>query len=64
MRSMLEAKNINLKFTGLCCVDRAKFSEIDKYYKEADVLLSTSRYEGLPMVMLEAKALVNANNFL
>ncbi|GDC55928.1 lipopolysaccharide 1,6-galactosyltransferase [Escherichia coli] len=31
-------------------------TEIDKYYKEADVLLSTSRYEGLPMVMLEAKA--------
>lgn len=55
MRSMLEAK-ISTSNLQDYVVLIGLSTEIDKYYKEADVLLSTSRYEGLPMVMLEAKA--------
>ncbi|EPL1075694.1 glycosyltransferase, partial [Pluralibacter gergoviae] len=29
---------------------------IDEYYKNSDILLMTSRYEGLPLVLLEAKS--------
>ncbi|EIQ0531069.1 glycosyltransferase [Escherichia coli] len=55
MRSMLEAKISTLNLQDYVVLIGLS-TEIDKYYKEADVLLSTSRYEGLPMVMLEAKA--------
>lgn len=33
-----------------------KSDKIDEYYKSSDVLVVTSRYEGLPMTMLEAKS--------
>ncbi len=52
---MLEAKISTLNLQDYVVLIGLS-TEIDKYYKEADVLLSTSRYEGLPMVMLEAKA--------
>lgn len=41
--------NGKLFFTG-------KQSKMDEFYKKADVILMTSHYEGLPMVLLEAKA--------
>ncbi|PIJ42148.1 glycosyltransferase, partial [Tatumella sp. OPLPL6] len=33
-----------------------KVNNIDKYYLEADVCLMTSKYEGLPLALLEAKS--------
>ncbi|HBX9988519.1 glycosyltransferase family 4 protein [Klebsiella variicola] len=54
-RAQLEsqAKSLNLeskvKFLG-------KVSDMPSLYKECDILLMTSRYEGLPMVLLEAKS--------
>ncbi len=33
-----------------------KVDNIDSYYKKADVLLMTSYYEGMPLVLLEAKS--------
>ena len=33
-----------------------KVKNVDSLYKDADIFLMTSRYEGLPMVLLEAKA--------
>ncbi|HDJ0284846.1 TPA: glycosyltransferase, partial [Escherichia coli] len=33
-----------------------KVDNIDRYYKKADVLLMTSYYEGMPLVLLEAKS--------
>lgn len=33
-----------------------KVKDIDKYYAQSDMLLMTSRYEGLPLALLEAKS--------
>ncbi|MBK0033752.1 glycosyltransferase [Erwinia sp. S43] len=33
-----------------------KINNLETYYKQSDVFLMTSRYEGLPMVLLEAKS--------
>lgn len=33
-----------------------KVSNIDDYYRDSDMVLMTSRYEGLPLVLLEAKS--------
>jgi len=44
-----DAKNLNIEFLP-------PQKDMDRIYKEASVLLLTSRYEGLPMVLLEAQA--------
>lgn len=46
--SKLNIEN-SVKFLG-------RVSDLDSLYKQSDVLLMTSRYEGLPMVLLEAKS--------
>ena len=45
-----EAKKLNLKFATF-----EGFQQPDEYYKEAKVFMMTSRTEGLPMTLIEAK---------
>jgi glycosyltransferase involved in cell wall biosynthesis len=46
-------KNYNIEDTVTLL---GKVKDIDKYYAQSDMLLMTSRYEGLPLVLLEAKS--------
>ncbi|HHL1955780.1 TPA: glycosyltransferase [Klebsiella pneumoniae] len=46
-------KNYNIEDTVTLL---GKVKDIDKFYAQSDMLLMTSRYEGLPLVLLEAKS--------
>lgn len=48
---MIKTFNIGNSVTLL-----GKVNDIDKYYSQSDMLLMTSRYEGLPLALLEAKS--------
>lgn len=51
LHAQAERLNISdsVKFVG-------KVSNINDYYRDSDIVLMTSRYEGLPLVLLEAKS--------
>jgi len=51
--TQLRNKIVNLDLNNVEIIPANK--NLERYYSEADFLLMTSRYEGLPMVLIEAK---------
>ncbi len=54
-RHALEGQVRKLKISGSVMLT-GKVTNIDDYYRDSDIVLMTSRYEGLPLVLLEAKS--------